>query len=77
MVWPRAAVDGSMIAYADIHPPSPDIDALIAQYGRWRLLVALIHRPKRRANADHMSDYLRRDIGLNPAPHVATRDLML
>lgn len=66
-----------MIAYANAHPPSPDLDALIARYGRWRLLVALIHRPKRRADVKNLSGHLRRDIGLEPGPHVAIRDLML
>ena len=66
-----------MIAYANAHPLSPDLDAMIARYGRWRLLVALIHRPKRRADVKNLSDHLQRDIGLEPVPHIAIRDLML
>lgn len=77
MVWPRAALDGSMIAYADIHPPSPDLDDLIARYGRWRLLVTLLLRPQRPPGVDTLSAHLRRDIGLAPQPQVAIRDLML
>lgn len=66
-----------MIAYADAHPPSPDLDALIARYGRWRLLVALMPRSKQRPPVDMLSGHLRRDIGLEPVPHVTIRDLML
>lgn len=67
-----------MIASIPSRPPSDELDALIYRYGRWKILAALLRRePRRLPDAGTLPNYLRRDIGLPPVPHVAIRDLML
>ena len=67
-----------MIASIPSRPPSDELEALIYRYGRWKILRALFRREARHLpEAAALPDYLRRDIGLSPLPHVAIRDLML
>jgi hypothetical protein len=67
-----------MIASIPSSPPSDELEALIYRYGRWKILRALFRgSPRKLPDADVLPNYLRRDIGLPPLPHVAIRDLML
>lgn len=53
------------------------LDDIIAAHGRWRVLLALLRWPVRRAASVPplgLNDHLRRDIGLEPLP--PRRDLL-
>ena len=59
--------------------PAPQIHAVIAQYGAWRVLtaalIALFHGRRRRpppGDAGPLPEYLRRDVGLE-APYEPPR----
>jgi hypothetical protein len=55
----------------DSHPLRAALDDIIEAHGRWRVLIALVARPLRRAKPLPplgLNDHLRRDIGLDPLP---------
>jgi hypothetical protein len=67
-----------MIASIPSKLPPDELNDLIYRYGRWKILRALLRRESRQLpEAASLPNYLRRDIGLPPLPHVAIRDLML
>lgn len=56
------------------------VDDLITNHGAWRVVRVLVAnlatRRHRRPRTDHMSDHLRRDVGLPPShPPPVLRDL--